>query len=526
MVTSAWPCFPGKTHVHEDVDMAHSIKWYHYLIRELLANPAEAREDGKPPDTVVTPLARQFFPPRTSRLMYLVSLRRLAIVVGLTLVVGLSSNSVSLAQWKAGAASVKITPETSLWMAGYAGRNKPSEGVALDLYAKALAVEDDKGTRLVIVTLDLIGVPRFLRDWLEAEVQQKYQLPRDGLLMNASHTHCGPELRVTRLADDGRATDIQKAGAAYVEDLKAKLSALVGDSLKNLAPAKLDYQHARCGFAMNRRRPTEKGPTNAPHSDGPVDHSVPVLRVTGDDGKVKAVLFTYACHNTTLGFYQFCGDYAGYAQQCLEADLPGTVALFMTGCGGDQNPYPRGKIELAQQHGRSLANSVLAALDTVPKPVVGPLRPQFAEIQLDFAPPASREQLMLEAEGKREPHASHARRLLKQLQETGKIRDMYTYPIHVVDWGGNFVMIALAGETVIDYTLRFKRELASHQVWVAGYSNDVFGYVPSLRVLQEGGYEGGGAMLYGSLPGPFAPSVEEKIVSKVLELAKPIAVAR
>nr|HPM84852.1 hypothetical protein [Candidatus Anammoximicrobium sp.] len=80
--------------------------------------------------------------------------------------------------WKAGAAAVKITPEGPIWMAGYAGRKKPSEGVAADLFAKALAIEDPAGTRLVIVTLDLISMPRTLRDWLETAAQDKYGLKR------------------------------------------------------------------------------------------------------------------------------------------------------------------------------------------------------------------------------------------------------------------------------------------------------------------------------------------------------------
>jgi len=411
-------------------------------------------------------------------------------------------------------------------MAGYAGRKKPSEGVAQDLFAKALAVEDDKGARLVIVTTDLIGIPRTLRDWLEGELQLKYKLPREGLLMNASHTHCGPELRMSRLADDNRPTELQKDGQTYVDDLKQRLLAVVGQAIDRLAPAQLDCFHGRAGFAMNRRRPTENGYTNSPFSDGPVDHDVPVLRVTDAEKKTKALLFTYACHNTTLSFFQFCGDYAGYAQEYLEADMPGVTAMFLTGCGGDQNPYPRGKIEQAQQHGRALANGVLAALDSVSKSVPGPLVAKFDEVALDFAPPPNREELMLLSEGKTDTRASHARRLLKQLAETGKIRETYTYPIQVIDWGNNLIMVALAGETVVDYSLRFKRELPSHTVWVAGYSNDVFGYVPSLRVLQEGGYEAGGAMYYGSLPGPFAPSVEDKIARKVLEMAKPQGTAR
>jgi neutral ceramidase len=193
----------------------------------------------------------------------------------------------------------------------------------------------------------------------------------------------------------------------------------------------------------------------------------------------------------------------------------------MTGCGGDQNPYPRGKLEQCQQHGRSLANAVEAALQTVPEPVEGGLRVAYDKVELNFATPPSREELMKITAEAKEPQRSHAQRLLKQLEETGTIKDTYSYPIQVAHLGDKLLLVALAGETVVDYSLRLKRELAGPRVWVAGYSNDVFGYVPSLRVLQEGGYEAGGAMLYGSLPGPFATSVEERIVGKVLEMARP-----
>lgn len=427
------------------------------------------------------------------------------------------------ATWMAGVATAKITPEGSMWMAGYAARKKPSEGVVQDLYAKALALEDAEGRRLVIVTLDLIGVPRAMRDAVEKGVQEKYQLPRASLMLNASHTHCGPELRVTRVPLEGTPEEVEdrlQRSLQYTAGLQTKLIELVGEALGQLKPARLDYQMARCGFAMNRRRPTPTGFNNAPNSDGPVDHRVPVLRVSAPDGALRAILFGYSCHNTTLGFDFFCGDYAGYAQQYLQEAQPGVVALFCMGGGGDQNPYPRRTVELAQQHGRSLANAVLAALETVPKPVTGPLVARYEYVTLEFAPPPSREELLKLAEGTAEPQRGHARRLLKQIEETGKIRDTYDYPVQVIDFGKDLTMVALGGELVVDYVLRLRKELETDRtLWVAGYSNDVFGYVPSLRVLQEGGYEGGGAMLWGSLPGPFAPSVEERIIGKVRELA-------
>jgi glycerophosphoryl diester phosphodiesterase len=428
--------------------------------------------------------------------------------------------------WKAGVASVVITPQEPLRMAGYAARTKPAEGKVHDLHAKALALEDAGGTRLVIVTLDLIGVPRAVRDQVQKQVGEKYRLPPSGLLINASHTHCGPVVRTGPSIMFDLSAEESRRIAQYVAWLQDRLVGLVGQALADLKPAQLGYGHARAGFAMNRRLPTEKGFQNSPHPAGPVDHAVPVLRVTaagagaGGDGKLRALLFGYACHNTTLSFQQLCGDYAGFAQRYLEEAHPGATTLFLAGCGGDQNPYPRGTLEHAQQHGRALANAVEAALLPKAAPVAGPLRSVLEEVTLDFAPPAGREALLKLRESKDPLDRRKAEYLLAELDRHGRIAATYAYPVHVVRFGGDLTLVALAGETVVDYSLRLKRELPGTPLWVAGYSNDVFGYVPSVRVLAEGGYEAGGAFRFSTLPGPLAASVEERIVGKVHELVR------
>jgi hypothetical protein len=426
------------------------------------------------------------------------------------------------ADWKAGVATTVITPDGPIWMAGYAARNKPSEGVARDLFAKALALEDAAGNRLVVVTMDLIGLTRPLRDAVVKQAADKYHLPAAALLLNASHTHSGPVVRSGGSTMYGLTPEQSGRIDRYMATLQDKLVALIGQALDDRKPARLGYGHARCGFAMNRRFLTPRGYRIDPNPDGPVDHDVPVLRVEGADGKLRAVLFGYACHNTTLGqdFYQICGDYAGYTQQDLEADHPGAVALFLTGCGGDQNPYPRGKLEMAKQHGRALANAVEAALLPPAKPVRGPLRLALDEVTLEFAPPAGRDELLKLKESKDAVDRRKAALLLEELEKTGRIRSDYAYPIQVVQFGDDLTLVALAGEVVVDYALRLKRELPGPTLWVAAYTNDVFGYVPTLRVLHEGGYEGRDAMRYTRFPGPFAPTVEERIVGKVHELVR------
>jgi hypothetical protein len=463
---------------------------------------------------------------------------RLMPALCLVTIAGLSYQDVAAneqpARWKAGVASTIITPDESMWMAGYAARTKPSEGKIHNLNAKVLALEDERGTRLVIVTVDLLGVPRQTRDWLEEQVRQRYKLAPEALLLSASHTHSGPVVREAKYSIYGNTVyglspeQIEQSNR-YVDNLQQKVLELIGQAMENLAPATLGYSHARAGFAMNRRLPSETGYRNSPNPDGPVDHDVPVLRIDSPDGKLRVVLFGYACHNTTLSGYEYCGDYAGFAQQYVQEAHPEATALFIAGCGGDQNPYPRGgpqTVEYCKQHGRALANGVEVALIVKARPVSGPIRAALDTVSLEFAQPPSREQLEEQAKSKDKYESRHAQVLLKELDKTGSLRKTYPYLVQAVQFGDDLTMVALAGEVVVDYSLRLKRELAGPAVWIAAYTNDVFGYIPSVRVLQEGGYEAGDAMRYTDLPGPFAPSIEERIVDKVHELVDKTAAAK
>lgn len=418
---------------------------------------------------------------------------------------------------RAGVASQVITPRTNVWMAGYAARKKPAEGKAQDLSAKALALEDQRGERFVIVTLDLVGVTRAMRDEVARQAEQKYRLPRDRLLLSASHTHSGPLVRPRPSVTYDLTDEQWQAAEGYMRELQGMLVQVIGKALQELRPARLGYSHARVGFAMNRRLPTEKGYQNSPHPDGPVDHAVPVLRVEDGSGKLRAVLFGYACHNTTLALQQFSGYYAGYAQEYLQAAHPDVTALFLMGCGGDQNPYPRGAVDLAKQHGRALATAVDAALLPKPRPITGALNAVMEDVTLQFVP-LSRDELFRMSTSKDVYARRRSKLLLPELERQGQLKATYAYPVQVVQFGKDLTLVTLAGEVVVDYSLRLKREIGGNPVWVAGYSNDVFGYVPSARVLKEGGYEGGGAMRYSTLPDPFATSVEDRIIAKVIEL--------
>ena len=433
------------------------------------------------------------------------------------------AESPSEPSWKAGVSSVKITPEGPAWMAGYASRDKPSDGVEHDLFAKSLVIQDGAGETLVMVTLDLISAPGPLRSHVEEKLKQSHGLKPENLLMNCSHTHSGPEIRTTGTALDGLDPERREKAVAYVESLQTRILSSIAAAFIKLAPANLSFQKARAGFAMNRRLPSDTGYKNSPNPEGRVDHDVPLLRVENADGAITAIVFGYACHNTTLGLYQMNGDYAGYAQHYLEEAHPGTVAMFMMGCGGDQNPYPRRTLELAKQHGRTLATAVEAGLETPKRAITGSLKMAFATAELEYAEAPTKDELLEQAQSTNKYDKSYAERLLKELEE-GTLISSYPAPVQVVRFGDAVLFVALPGETVVDYSLRIKRENRKQggpDVWVAGYSNDVFAYIPSLRILLEGGYEAGGAMRYMTTvvqPGAFSPNVEDLLMKSVDEL--------
>lgn len=433
------------------------------------------------------------------------------------------------ASWKAGFAKVNITPRGSLWMAGYAARTHASEGTLLELHAKALALEDETGHRAVLVTTDLLGLPGSVSEAVATRVKQKYGLNRDQLFLNSSHTHSGPVigtmLSVAYEGKQGINAEQWEAVKTYTGHLEDQMVKVVGEALHKLQPAMLTLGYGEADFAVNRRVKTAAGYVGGVNRDGPVDHDVPVLVVRNQRRKVLGIVFGYACHNTTIGsnYYKFSGDYAGFAQQWLEKRYRGAVAMFMEGCGADANPYPRWSkeqsgVEFARRHGEELARAVEKTADGTLLPVVGPLKTAFKVFPVRFAGPPTRADYEQQLKSEDIYVRKHAEDMLKTIDQKGHVPSTYPYSLQVWQFGSSLTMIGLAGEVTVDYDLRLKKELGAEKLWVAGYSNDVFAYIPSSRILKEGGYEGGGAMIYYGQPGPFAPGIEENIIREVHEV--------
>jgi neutral ceramidase len=421
--------------------------------------------------------------------------------------------------WKVGLAQIKITPEQPVLMSGYASRTKPFEKVVADLYAKALVLEDRDGHRGVIVTSDLLGFPADVAEPICERIQKKTGLKREQILLNSAHNHAGPLLSLKTPAKDDASSGEMLRNVEYTHWLQDKVVEVVAQAAEKLEPAKLSWGGGVIDFVMNRREFTPDGVILGVNPRGLADRSVPVLRVDGADGKPLVVLFQAAVHNTTLGQdnYQLCGDYAGFAQTYVEEKYPKAQVMFMIGCAGDANPYPRGTMDLARKHGRALGEEVCRVVESKLRPVGGPLAIAFSRVDLPLQTDLSREELQKWADNKRNIKSFCAIQMLKMLDKGEKLPAHYTCPLTVWQFGRDLTLVGLSGEVVVDYVPLLEKALGPNQLWLSAYCNDVFGYLPSVRVLREGGYETRG--LYSGGAGFFAPEAEEVVVRTVRELA-------
>ncbi|OGG55517.1 MAG: hypothetical protein A3F84_29725 [Candidatus Handelsmanbacteria bacterium RIFCSPLOWO2_12_FULL_64_10] len=424
---------------------------------------------------------------------------------------------------KAGVSSVCITPNRPIWMAGFGARDKRSEGKYQDLFVKALALQDKEGQRAVVVTADFIGYIRELSEPVLQQVKERYGLQPSQVLLNASHTHCGPVI--------GERDYYPEWDPEYAQGLVAKTVEAIGRALDNLEEARLWQGRGSCTLGVNRRRPLPDDPARVnlallPNPQGPTDPDVPVLKVARPDGSVKAALFLYACHPTTMGGYLLGGDYPGFAQQFLEAEIKGANALFLQGCGGDvktrnvgaDGRFKSGPLEVVEGFGRELAQAVLTTLAGALTELDGDIAVRLGALDLPVQGLPPRAELEARAHSD-DWRSQKARKVLETLDAGRELPRSHPHTAQVIAVGEALTLIGLSGEMCVDYALRLKRELGGG-IWVSGYCHDVSAYIPSARMIPQGGYEVERWLAGSDLPAPFVPAIEDMIVGKVHEMAR------
>lgn len=439
-------------------------------------------------------------------------------------------SSSAFGAWQAGAAKVDITPGEPVPLAGYGGKTRMSERVEHPIWIKALALRDDSGATSVLVTADLVGLSTKMVNRIATQAREKRGIPRERLILNYSHNHSCPVTEDVLWLYYELTPDEAKARDRYSARLYDQYDELIAKAVANLAPAELAFEQGLAGVAVNRRR--ARG-ADSRKFGGQVDQDVPVLTVRSG-GELKAVVFGYSCHTTALGGLSINGDYAGFAQIELEKSHPGSVAMFVQNCGGDANPLPRIRGQdkdaeatgLARTYGQVIAEAVRQVMAGKMIPLAGPVRAAMQETELFLEagmPLEELERRVPKLTGMPKREFEH---FIRQYQTLGALPDRVLYPVQVWSFGPELTLIALTGETVVDYSLKFKAAYGWNNTWVCGYNNDLLSYVPSLRVLREGGYEGVTGMFEYGHRAPYTKTVEDQITGAVDQLVKQLGGGR
>jgi hypothetical protein len=422
-----------------------------------------------------------------------------------------AAESKGQADYFIGVAKIDVTPDYPIRLNGYGSRRTESEGILQHLFAKAIAIGRDEEGPALLVTVDNCVFPEYLREELLKRLAQK-KITSEKFAVCTSHTHSAPKL--VGDCDTVFSSDIppehQVKIDRYTKELTDKIEQVAFAALRDRKPAKLSWGKSTVGFAANRRT-----------AGGPVDHDLPLLKVADKDGKIKALLVNYACHCTTLPGNEIGGDWAGYAQEYLERDHPGAIALALIGCGADADPSPRMAVDHAMQHGQSIARAVGDLLSKKLTPLNGKLECRTKRIALPYDKLPTREEWEKRTQSPDQAIVYHAKKNLARLDRNEKLPTELPYLVQTWNFGHDLAMVFLNGEVVVDYSLRLKKEFDADRLWITAYANGVPGYIPSKRIWREGGYEGGAAMVYFDRPTRLAEQTEDLIFDAIRYLMPP-----
>ncbi len=420
-------------------------------------------------------------------------------------------------QLQAAAVEVDITPPVGTPMEGYAARKGVSQGIHDPLLGQLLLLQaGDK--RLVLISLDLLGVSLDFTQQVRRGIHQTVGAPPEGTLIACSHTHAGaagflpphPGISLPQDAELQQMTARKLIGAAIWAE-------------QCLQPARLGIGRGTvAGIALNRNDPEK----------GLVDNELVLLSVEDMRGNPLAVVMNHGCHPTVLGYDNlfFSADYPGAARMTLRRIYPETTFLFTNGASGDVSTRFTRREQTYREvdrMGRLLAGEVLKVMQAIKTQPDAELDAKTAEVDLRFRsfPPVEvarqeKERLQAELEAMKAAGAAHGeiRRAITRLEGAtgqllmaqelaGRTSNRSQMQALIVNELG---MIGVPGEPFTRTVLDIKAGSPKAATMVISYANDYQGYFPDATSIQEGSYE--------ALISPYPGQVAENLAETALNL--------
>lgn len=408
--------------------------------------------------------------------------------------------SASKAALKGGCAKVNITPPVGVWLSGYGGRDKPSDGIIDELYARALVL-DNGSNGVAIISVDLLWVPLQMTNQVRQILEDKIGIPEQNIMICATHTHFGPKIYseskmgpedLGSMVDDSyvqtlikKITDSAFLAHKRMEDVK--IGAVKGDIpeiVYNRRPTRADGSVKTTftlPYEVTATRKIQRKPDGSvnvtftfPQEEpaltfGPVDPEAWVLRVENTEGQIIGSVVNYACHavsGSTFAdwFYSISAEYPGETMRVVE-QFEGGVCLFTSGTAGDIVPLRRGK-KPRYEIGRALAGEAIRRLQFIQTSDDIDLAAMTKEIALPLRQDISADRIL----------------------EADKDKTHITTEIQALRLGDIYIL-GLPGEVLVEVGLEIKKKAELRNLIIAALSNDTIGYVCHSQAYEQGGYE-------------------------------------
>ncbi len=443
----------------------------------------------------------------------------------------------------------EIIPHIPVHLRGFAARiDKRNEGVHDPLYASVVLLQANK--TVAIINMDLIGGDRSFADGIKEAIFERLGLTEDEIILNFSHTHSA----VAITGEDGnkrnrpysfnhyssaKDSDIEHSeDIKYYKIVKNKILNMIETGLNNLVEGNAYVLRGMSKFGVSRRHPHEDGVIWKPYfNEDSMDPDLYLIKLVDNNRNIKGLLYNYACHPTSMGpnNYLISADYPGVVRRVLEEQNPGMIAVFLQGCGADIKPvataddgaFKQCTFEELEVAGASLAGEIQNLLELEEGKDVNS---SWRKINGDFKTKSSDLKLYSEnwniekwieiEENPENPEyiRKAASRMVKKMK-AGKVNNYIPYYISYLRLDDKISIVALENEVVSDIGKDIKRIFNDDNIITLGYSNSVMCYIPTKKVLSEGGYEST-SFISAGLPGQFVDEVEDIIVGRVSLMMK------
>lgn len=425
---------------------------------------------------------------------------------------------------KIGTGIRRITPPIGTAMGGFAFRSHGCEGVRDDLHVRCLWLEDPSSRRLLVIALDLCSLDQAVIGQWKQEIRRRWGLADHEILVNLSHTHSGP-LTTRRLY----ATE--SSDASYNAMLSERLMEAVNEAAHLEDGCTLHSGQTAIHLGICRRYPDGEGVKWAPYPGGYVERTLTVLTVADRHAQPLCVLFSLAAHPSILTDYLISAEYPGMACQMIASALGGrTMAMFLQGAAGDvkaninadidHGKWQQGTYDHVKRSGRLVADAVLQVIGAQMHEVAPAVASALTMANLPVGLPADPDEYKsFYARFPRfhsaAPVDQWADYWLSRFRESGCLPLQFACPVQAIRIGSDLNFLAFGGELTSGLALRLRALLpATVRPVFLGYSNGVFGYLPSEQMVREGGYESVHSIVYSrQLPAPFAPGLEHALAA-------------